>query len=139
SVFDKNLSYFSMDLDRMCRFRPLQLADLLRRVVEKFRTGEYRPLPYELYGTHEVAKAFDDTIRSTTIGRIALSMADEAPPVRPMLPELEIDPAGTYLLTGGFGGFGMATGNWLVAKGARRLVLVGRSGAATPAARRQLA
>ncbi|NKY54665.1 type I polyketide synthase [Nocardia flavorosea] len=139
AVFDQNLSYFSMDLDRMCRFRPLQLADLLRRVVEKFQTGEYRPLPYELYGTHEVAKAFDDTIRSTKIGRIALSLSDEAPPVRPMLPELAIDPAGTYLITGGFGGFGMATGTWLVAKGARRLVLVGRSGAATPAARRQLA
>ncbi|MEV0366079.1 type I polyketide synthase [Nocardia fusca] len=137
--FDKNLSYFSMDLDRMCRVRPLQLADLLRRVVEKFRSGEYRPLPYQLYGTHEVAKAFDDTIRSTRIGRVALSMTDEAPPVRPMLPELEIDPAGTYLITGGFGGFGMATGTWLIAKGARRLVLLGRSGAATPAARQQLA
>ncbi|MEU4311768.1 SDR family NAD(P)-dependent oxidoreductase [Nocardia sp. NPDC024068] len=137
--FDKNLSYFSMDLDRMCRFRPLQLADLLRRVVAKFRSGEYRPLPYELYGTHEVTRAFDDTIRSTRIGRIALSMTDEAPPVRPMLPELGIDPDGTYLITGGFGGFGMATGTWLVSKGARRLVLLGRSGASTPAARQQLA
>ncbi|NUP27210.1 MAG: SDR family NAD(P)-dependent oxidoreductase [Nocardia sp.] len=137
--FDKNLSYFSMDLDRMCRVRPRQLADLLRRVVEKFRSGEYRPLPYEMYGTHEVAKAFDDTIRSGKIGRIALSMTDEAPPVRPMLPEVGIDPEATYLITGGFGGFGMATGTWLVAKGARRLVLVGRSGAATAAARQQLA
>lgn len=137
--FDKNLSYFSMDLDRMCRVRPLQLADLLRRVVAKFRSGEYRPLPYQLYGTHEVARAFDDTIRSTGIGRIALSMTGEAPPVRPMLPEVEIDPDGTYLITGGFGGFGMATGTWLVSKGARRLVLIGRSGASTPAARQQLA
>ncbi|MGW0177994.1 type I polyketide synthase [Nocardia sp. NPDC003345] len=137
--FDKNLSYFSMDLDRMCRFRPLQLADLLSRVVAKFRSGEYRPLPYELYGTHEVTRAFDDTIRSGKVGRIALSMTGEAPPVRPMLPELEIDPDGTYLITGGFGGFGMATGTWLVSKGARRLVLIGRSGASTPAARQQLA
>lgn len=137
--FDKNLSYFSMDLDRMCRVRPLQLAELLGRVVEKFRSGEYRPLPYELYGTHEVARAFDDTIRSTRIGRVALSMTDAAPPVRPMLPELEIDPGATYLITGGFGGFGMATGTWLIAKGARRLVLVGRSGATTAAARQQLA
>src|SRR5690606_5622965 len=103
AVFDKNLSYFSMDLDRMCRYRPLQLADLLRRVVEKFHTGEYEPLPYRWYGTHEVAKAFDDTIRSAEIGRVALSLADEAPPVRPTLPELDIDPAGTYLITGGFG------------------------------------
>lgn len=38
-----------------------------------------------------------------------------------------------------FGGFGIATGTWLAAEGARRLLTVGRSGAATPAAHRQLA
>jgi len=38
---------------------------------------------------------------------------------------------GTYLITGGFGGFGLEIAEWLVAQGARRLVLVGRRGAST--------
>ncbi|WP_280500644.1 type I polyketide synthase [Nocardia farcinica] len=139
AAFDKNLSYFSVDLDRMCAVRPLQLADLLRRVYDKIAAGIYTPLPYEVYGTHEVVKAFDDVIRSNRLGRIALGMTDEAPPVRPMLPEVQIDGAGTYLITGGFGGFGLATARWLIGKGARRLMLVGRSGAATPAAKQQIA
>ncbi|TQM33307.1 type I polyketide synthase [Nocardia bhagyanarayanae] len=136
--FDKNLAYFSIDLDRMCAARPAQLADLLRRVYEKIEAGVYRPLPYETFETHEVAKAFDEVIRSARIGRVALSMEDAAPPVRPRLPEVEIDGAASYLVTGGFGGFGLATGRWLVAKGARRLVLVGRGGATTSAARQQI-
>ncbi|MCC5578825.1 SDR family NAD(P)-dependent oxidoreductase [Microtetraspora sp. AC03309] len=35
----------------------------------------------------------------------------------------------TYLITGGFGGVGLLTAEWLVQHGARHLVLVGRSGA----------
>jgi len=46
---------------------------------------------------------------------------------------------GTYLLTGGFGGFGLQVAQWLVSKGARYLVLVGRTGAVTPAAQKAVA
>ncbi|MBL1074715.1 SDR family NAD(P)-dependent oxidoreductase [Nocardia sp. 2] len=137
--FDKNLTYHSIDLDRMCAVRPLQLAELLRRVYDKIQSGVYTALPYEEFETHEVAKAFDEVIRSTRTARVALRMDEAAPPVRPLLPEVDIDSAATYLVTGGFGGFGLATGRWLVSKGARRLVLVGRSGAATTAARQQIA
>lgn len=37
---------------------------------------------------------------------------------------------GTYLITGGFGGFGLETATWLAKRGARYLALVGRRGAA---------
>jgi len=42
---------------------------------------------------------------------------------------LHIKPNVTYLITGGFGGFGLAMARWLIAEGARQLVLVSRSGA----------
>jgi acyl transferase domain-containing protein len=41
---------------------------------------------------------------------------------------------GTYLVTGGLGGLGLKTAQWLAACGARHLVLVGRSGASAQAA-----
>ncbi len=41
----------------------------------------------------------------------------------------------TYLVTGGLNGFGLSTAKWLVAKGAKHLVLMGRSGASSVAAR----
>ena len=45
---------------------------------------------------------------------------------------LRIDPAGVYLVTGGLGGLGLEAARWLVARGARNLVLLGREGARTP-------
>jgi len=45
----------------------------------------------------------------------------------------------TYLITGGFGGLGLAAAQRLVELGARRLVLVGRRGAATDQARMRVA
>src|SRR5262249_32332259 len=45
-------------------------------------------------------------------------------------------PDATYLVTGGLGGVGLQLARWLAEQGARHLLLVGRSGAATPEARR---
>ncbi|MGW4365664.1 type I polyketide synthase [Nocardia takedensis] len=136
--FDKNVAYYSMDLDRLVAIDAQRLITLLQRVYEKVLAGTYQPLPYRLFETDEVATAFEETIRSTGLSRIALRMDSALPAVRPHLPSIEIDPAGTYLVTGGFGGFGMAIGRWLALRGARRLVLVGRGGARTEEAARQL-
>jgi NAD(P)-dependent dehydrogenase (short-subunit alcohol dehydrogenase family) len=46
-----------------------------------------------------------------------------------------IDPRRTHLVTGAFGGFGLATVKWLADRGARHLVLVSRSGAASDEAK----
>ncbi|GEM31393.1 putative polyketide synthase [Nocardia neocaledoniensis NBRC 108232] len=136
--FDKNLAYYSMDLDRLVAVRPQRLARLLERVFEKVTEGTYTPLPYQMFDTEEVSKAFEETLRSSRLARIALRIDTPEPAVRPALPDVEIDGAATYLVTGGFGGFGMAIGRWLALRGARRLVLVGRGGARTEEARRQL-
>ncbi|GAA5057426.1 type I polyketide synthase [Nocardia callitridis] len=136
--FDKNVAYFSMDLDRLVAVDAQRLIALLQRVYEKVLAGIYKPLPFRAFETDDVATAFEETIRSTGLTRIALRMDSALPAVRPSLPDVEIDSAGTYLITGGFGGFGMALGRWLTLRGARRLVLVSRSGANTEEARRQV-
>ncbi|MBF6080331.1 SDR family NAD(P)-dependent oxidoreductase [Nocardia cyriacigeorgica] len=137
--FDKNVSYHSMDLDRMLALRRHATVELVQRSYTTIAAGTYQPLPYESYGTAEVAKAFEEVARSSKIGRVALNLEDEAPLVRPQIPEVVIDAAGQYLITGGFGAFGLAMGRWLVGKGATRLTLLGRSGATTEAARQQVA
>ncbi|MEC3956828.1 SDR family NAD(P)-dependent oxidoreductase [Nocardia sp. CDC153] len=137
--FDKNVSYHSFDLDRMLAKRRKETVELGQRVNAKLDAGTYRRLPYELYETNDVARAFEDVARSSQLGRIVLSLESEAPLVRPRIPEVTVDPAARYLITGGFGGFGLAIGRWLVGKGATHLTLLGRGGARTESARRQLA
>jgi acyl transferase domain-containing protein/NAD(P)-dependent dehydrogenase (short-subunit alcohol dehydrogenase family)/acyl carrier protein len=53
-------------------------------------------------------------------------------------PATLFDASGTYLVTGGFGGFGMETARWLAANGARHLALVGRRGAQSQEAKELL-
>ncbi|HEY4297124.1 MAG TPA: SDR family NAD(P)-dependent oxidoreductase [Paraburkholderia sp.] len=49
-----------------------------------------------------------------------------------VLEAIAFKPDASYLVTGGFGGFGQKTARWLVERGARHLVLAGRGGADTP-------
>jgi acyl transferase domain-containing protein/acyl carrier protein len=46
----------------------------------------------------------------------------------PLDSALELDPAGAYLVTGGLGGLGLQLAEWLASRGARHLILAGRSG-----------
>src|ERR1700729_3495017 len=45
---------------------------------------------------------------------------------------LQLAPGATYLVTGGRGGFGLATAEWLASNGARHLALIGRSQTTAP-------
>ncbi|MCM6778856.1 SDR family NAD(P)-dependent oxidoreductase [Nocardia sp. CDC159] len=137
--FDKNVAYFSFDLDRMMKLRQQEVFEYTKAVNGRIDDGTYRALPFEMYGTAEVARAFEEVARSSRIGRVALDLDEDAPLVRPRIPDVVIDSGARYLITGGFGGFGLAVGRWLVDKGARRLTLLGRGGPATEEARRQLA
>ena len=58
------------------------------------------------------------------------SGSSELPIVQPLA--MRVHSNGTYLVTGGLGGFGQKTAQWLVDHGARHLVLTSRKGAETP-------
>ncbi|MFR9750952.1 type I polyketide synthase [Nocardia sp. 004] len=137
--FAKNVAYFSLDLDRMLKQRFESFIEKAIETFNRFGDGTYRPLPYQLYGTADVAHAFEEVARSSRIGRVVLDMTEQTPLIRPQLPEVTIEPTARYLITGGFGGFGLAVGRWLVDKGAQHLTLLGRHGATTDDARNQLA
>jgi NAD(P)-dependent dehydrogenase (short-subunit alcohol dehydrogenase family) len=45
-----------------------------------------------------------------------------------------LDPSGSYVIAGGFGGLGRSAARWMVAKGAKKLILLSRSGPISKAA-----
>jgi NAD(P)-dependent dehydrogenase (short-subunit alcohol dehydrogenase family)/acyl carrier protein len=79
---------------------------------------------------------------SRHIGKIVLAMDGvDRPAIAPGPSEtgLQLSPAASYLITGGRGGFGLATAEWLVRKGARHLAVIGRSETTPPDAAAALA
>jgi acyl transferase domain-containing protein/acyl carrier protein len=138
--FRQNLSYFGIDADTLL----VERADLARRlfaeVMALFAAGELHPLPFVALPVSRATEAFRMMQQSRHVGKIVITMrADRSatlPIVRSTVP---VRNDGTYLVTGGLGGFGLATARWLVANGARSLALVGRSGAASAEAQLALA
>ncbi|CAM3838982.1 SDR family NAD(P)-dependent oxidoreductase [Nocardiopsis rhodophaea] len=69
--------------------------------------------------TEDILSVTPDGVFAARLARVERRARDEA---------IECGPNGTYLITGGLGGLGLEVANFLVERGARRLVLVGRRG-----------
>ena len=126
--FRKNLSFLAIDLDRAIRERPALLAALFKRLVQDIAAGQLHALPHRVFAVDSVVSAFRFLSKARQIGKVVLSL-EQQPQVAPddQAP-LRVTGDATYLLTGGLGGFGLAAAQWLVAQGARHLVLMGRRG-----------
>jgi acyl transferase domain-containing protein/NADPH:quinone reductase-like Zn-dependent oxidoreductase/acyl carrier protein len=143
--FRKNLSFHAIDLDRLIRERPALLGKLLRQLVQDANEGELTPLPQRVYPIAEATAAFRFMQQSKHIGKIVISMNDtrgaDATPLAlaPTEEPLGFRSDAAYLITGGLGGFGLAVARWMVERGARHLVLLGRRGVYSEEARQALA
>lgn len=137
--FSGNLSFHSIDMDRMLRLRPEIFRELRRECTEMLTAGKLTPLPYTRFPIEEVVGAFEAVFRAEHMGRIVLDLRDQTPTLLPRKPEpAPVRPGHSYLITGGFGGFGLATARSLARAGATHLILASRSGATTEVARAQI-
>ncbi len=138
--FRKNLSFSAVDLDKLCVDRPDMVKSLMWDLMGGFTDNSLRPLPHRVFPISEAANAFRYMAQAKHIGKVLVSLqhadvrVDAAPP-----PPLALPEDGTYLVTGGLGGFGFATAQWLAAHGARHLVLMSRTGAPSPEVEPELA
>jgi len=127
--FRKNLSYFGVDVDQLMTGRKSLAERVYKEMMRHFNEGTYTPLPYSVFEAGAVSEAFQLMQYSHHIGKIVVR-PPRAGAVRAANKPLVINPQGTHVITGAFGGFGLETAKWLVERGARHLALVGRKGAA---------
>lgn len=135
--FRNNISYFGIDADQLMRERPELTTRLFRELMALFTTCTLKPLPYRAFPAAEAVEAFRYMQQSRQIGKVVLSFRDAINGIATApaeMQQLQLSGNATYLVTGGLSGFGLKTAQWLVAKGARHLVLLGRRGLATPGA-----
>ncbi|AGA26414.1 type I polyketide synthase [Singulisphaera acidiphila] len=138
--FRKNLSFFAIDLDRVLRERPALLGGLLQDIVRRVREGILTPLPHQAWPLDEAVEAFRSMQHGKHIGKLVLSTRGRSVAAVPAEDEpLTFRADGTYLITGGLGGFGLEVAQWMAGRGAGNLVLLGRRGVQTEEARRAVA
>ncbi len=126
--FRNNLSYFALDLDRVCRERPLVVRSLLLELMAMFNDGSLQPLPQQNFPIEDSANAFRYIARRKNIGKVVLTFPERGISVTRSDRSLAPRADSTYLITGGHGALGIAVARWLVEKGARHLVLLSRNG-----------
>ena len=113
---------------RVLLAKPRLLATTLANVVRQLASGELAPPPYLEVSLADLAwRKLPLTDTRSTLVLNYNTRGQDLPVVQ--RDELQFLAEATYLITGGFGGLGRKTAEWLVANGARHLILTGRTGA----------
>lgn len=92
---------------------PAKLQQMLDRLANDLERGELSPVSTSVYPMAEVTSAFDKMRQAKHIGKIVVTQRN-------------IDSQGTYLITGGASGLGLAVAQHLIEQGAKHLILIGR-------------
>jgi NADPH:quinone reductase-like Zn-dependent oxidoreductase/acyl carrier protein len=129
AAFQRSLSFFAFDLATVFASRGEDSQALKRFLSKGFNDGTLRPISCTAFAAADAISAFRLMQTAQHIGKIVLEFDPErAPEVQQ---EFWPNPDGTYLITGGLSGFGLATARWLVERGARHLALLSRRGTAS--------
>ncbi len=113
-----DIEYFIFALDDIMVHQSHELHHLLQIIVKHFVEGKFKALPCTSFPITDAESAFEYLQRAKNIGKVVLTL--------PETKQLKIDPAGSYMITGGLGGLGLKVAEWLVKQGAKHLVLAGR-------------
>lgn len=138
--FRHNLSYFGIDSDQLMKLQPALTERLFSEIMALFNERTLSPLPFTAFSHHQVIDAFRYMQQARQIGKVVISYDTPVRATRRPRPQaaLALNPEASYLVTGGLGGFGLATARWLASRGARQLVLISRSGPVSDEARAAL-
>lgn len=131
--FRNNISYFGIDSDQLMKVQPALTRRLFREMMALFDEGDLYPLPYTAFAASHVVDAFRYMQQAKQIGKVVVNypQAPEVARTEQLHHErLQLPADKTFLITGGLGGFGLRTAQWLVEKGARHLALLSRRGRA---------
>nr|CAD7589404.1 unnamed protein product [Timema genevievae] len=139
AVFLKNISFHGILLDALFESDSLAKREVVRLVNEGIKSGAVQPLPATVFTETQVEQAFRFIGSGKHIGKVVLKIRNEEPQkivtpttkVVTAIPRTYMNPEKVYILVGGLGGFGLELANWLILRGATKIVLTSRSGIRT--------
>jgi len=139
SMFLKNTAFHGILLDALFEHDCAEKKEVVRLVSGGIKNGAVRPLPSTVFSEQQLEQGFRFMATGKHIGKVLLRIRDEEPKKRvpptpkivAAIPRTYMNPEKSYILIGGLGGFGLELANWIIARGAKFIVLVSRSGIRT--------
>ena len=120
-----NVVYSQIDLFSTAQQQPAIIQSLLTKLINQFSIGQLKPLPYKTFSIEKTISAFQYMQQAKHIGKVVVTHNNPVAAYHGT--PLQIHNDRTYLIAGGLGDLGLLTANWLVEKGAKYLILIGRS------------
>ena len=111
-------------------------CSLIAESIKLYREGKVKPGPIATYDVSEIAQAYRFFNNKDRIGKVVVSMENPQSRVQvaPAQYQTFFDPEKIYLLIGCLGGLGRSLSRWMMSRGARKFVFLGRSGCDKPSA-----
>ncbi|OLN93284.1 Polyketide synthase-nonribosomal peptide synthetase 3 [Colletotrichum chlorophyti] len=140
-VFTRNCSFTAFDLTELFYHKDQFYRDIwinkTREALELYRTGAIKPVPIATFDVSKLSQAYRFFSAKDRIGKVVVSMQDARSlvPTMPTLYKTMLSSEKVYLLVGCLGGLGRSLSRWMMARGARHFVFLGRSGSDKPEAR----
>lgn len=125
--FLKEISFRSVLVDNLFTANDDTLRGMYALVEKDLRSGIIQPLFATEFDVQDVEKAFRYMGTGKHVGKIVLKVRDDphstfTVPIK-VLPRVHCHPDLVYVIPGGLGGFGLELADWLVIRGARKLVM----------------
>ncbi len=135
------VEYCQIDLSQLIAADVSALATRLADIFNRVESKEYQPLPYQTFDLEDAAAAMRHMRSGKHTGKILIApvhaedTASEPASDRSSIhSDVQFREDATYVITGGLGGLGLLTAQWMARRGARHIALISRS---TPDAAQQ--
>ncbi|XP_063924636.1 fatty acid synthase-like [Zophobas morio] len=138
-LMEKEAIYHGIVLDAFFRNSVIETKSKLTEcLLEGIKAGFVKPLPRVCFNANQVEESYKYMMSGQHIGRILVKLRNEEDIDNDdtgiekfqisSKPRFNCDVRYTYIIVGGLGGIGLELADWLVLRGARKLVLTSRSG-----------
>ena len=134
SAFDMSLLYYHENPASQRLWN-----QLLTQTLNMYRAKTIKKIePLEVFDIANAAKAFRHFSSGNRIGKVAINFEDASSvlKVQPYKYNTELSRSKTYVMIGCLGGLGRSISKWMMSRGARKFVFLGRSGIDKVPARR---
>ncbi|RYP40773.1 hypothetical protein DL767_001419 [Monosporascus sp. MG133] len=120
------VSIIPMDISRLCVQKPGAIANAMRAIGVRYRSGAFAALPYRSFPIAQLGQAYSEFSRFEHTGKLVLSYGDgDSVSYLPVAEAPRFHHDGKYMLIGAVGELMIHLTRWMVQNGARHLIFVG--------------
>ncbi|KAG5872019.1 hypothetical protein JTB14_036445 [Gonioctena quinquepunctata] len=112
--------------------------EIHRLISQGLATGVVKPLPTKIFGEMDIENALSLLSSKKCSGKILIQLREETTdmlqfPSRSIMasPRVIFNPNKSYIIIGGLGGIGLELANWMIERGATKIILNSRRGLST--------